>query len=164
MNRVGIFAEGSGATIAILASAVDPRIKVLDVVAPWGDWPTWMADSPFVPQEERADYVKPEFLKKAAALETIDWLPKVQAKKFRFQDMMFDPTTPKASKVKLHGAVPPSTSLIVYNTPEEFNAARNHNKVMDWDHAALNGLSDQKQTTTADSCCSTRSTSYASKN
>src|SRR5208337_3439650 len=39
MNRVGIFGQGSGATIAILASAVDPRIKVLDVLDPWGDWP-----------------------------------------------------------------------------------------------------------------------------
>ena len=29
MNRVGMFAQGSGASIAILTSAVDPRIKVL---------------------------------------------------------------------------------------------------------------------------------------
>ena len=66
MNRVGMFAQGSGASIAILASAVDPRIKVLEALDPWGDWPTWMATSPFVPEDERADYVKPEFLKKAS--------------------------------------------------------------------------------------------------
>ena len=45
MERVGMFAQGSGASIAILASAADPRIKVLDVLDPWGDWPTWMATS-----------------------------------------------------------------------------------------------------------------------
>jgi hypothetical protein len=55
MTRVGMFTQGSGASIGILASAVDPRIKVLDALDPWGDWPTWMATSPFVPQKERAE-------------------------------------------------------------------------------------------------------------
>jgi hypothetical protein len=77
-----MFTTGSGATIGILASAVDPRIKVLDTLDPWGDWPTWMASSPFVPEEERAEYVKPEFLEKAAPLDPIVCLPKIQAKKF----------------------------------------------------------------------------------
>ena len=44
MSRVGMLTQGSGASIAILASAVDPRIKVLDAIDPWGDWPTWMAE------------------------------------------------------------------------------------------------------------------------
>src|SRR5260370_10713091 len=83
VNRVGVFTQGSGASIAILASAVDSRIRVLDALDPWGDWPTWMATSPFVPAEERADYVKPAFLQKVAPLEPIDWLPKTQAKKFQ---------------------------------------------------------------------------------
>ena len=96
MSRVGMFTQGSGASIGILTSAVDPRIKVLDALDPWGDWPTWMATSPFVPEEERAEYVKPEFLKKAAALEPIDWLPRVQAKKFRLQDATFELNTPKS--------------------------------------------------------------------
>src|SRR5450755_998938 len=73
MTRVGMFTQGSGASIGILASAVDPRIKVLDAVDPWGVWPIWMATSPFVPEDERPDYVKPEFLKKASTLEPADW-------------------------------------------------------------------------------------------
>ena len=59
------------ASIAILASAVDSRIRALDVLDPWGDWPTWIATSPFVPEDERTDYMKPEFLKKAATLEPV---------------------------------------------------------------------------------------------
>jgi hypothetical protein len=140
LNRVGVFAEGSGASIAILASAVDPRIKVLDTVAPWGDWPTWLSTSPFVPENERADYVKPEFLKKVSTLEPLDWLPKIQAKKFRLQDEGFDPVTPKVSKEKLRAAAPAGSLVVVYNTKQEFNAARNHNKVMDWMHAELQAL------------------------
>jgi hypothetical protein len=142
MNRVAVVAQGSGASVGILASAVDPRIKVLDVVAPWGDWPTWFTNSPFVPKEERADYVKPEFLKRVAGLDPVDWLPKVQAKKFRFQDATFETTTPKAAKEKLRAAVPASATVAIYNTTEEFNAARNHNKVMEWTYDSLRVIPD----------------------
>ncbi len=36
MSRVGLYTQGSGASIGILASAVDPRIKVLDAMDPVG--------------------------------------------------------------------------------------------------------------------------------
>jgi hypothetical protein len=107
MSRVGMFAQGSGASIAILSSAVDPRIKVLEALDPWGDWPIWMATSPFVPADERADYVKPEFLGRIAALEPLEWLPKIQAKKFRLDDEIFDTVTPRAAKEQLRAATPP---------------------------------------------------------
>lgn len=142
MDRVGIFAEGSGASIAILASAVDPRIKVIDAVDPWGDWPTWMATSPFVPEDERPDYVKPEYLQKVAALEPVEWLPKIQAKKFRLQDAIFETTTPKASKEKLRAAAPPATTIVVYKDLQEYRAAINGNKQMDWMHRELRTLPD----------------------
>jgi hypothetical protein len=132
MNRVGMFGQGSGASIAILASAVDPRIKVLDVLDPWGDWPTWIATSPFVPEEERADYVKPEFLKKAAALEPVEWLPKIQAKKFRFQQNLFETDTPKAAKEKLRAAVPAGTTFVFYKTVPEFKAAFPNSTNLGW--------------------------------
>jgi len=140
MSRVGMFGQGSGASIAILASAVDPRIKVLDVLDPWGDWPTWMATSPFVPEEERAAYVKPEFLKKAAALETLDWLPKIQAKKVRFQQTIFETDTPKAVKEKLRAAVPAGTTVVLYNTPQEFKAAFPNSSNLEWIRHELKSL------------------------
>ncbi|MBV9573353.1 MAG: alpha/beta hydrolase, partial [Acidobacteriales bacterium] len=64
MDRVGMFADGSGATIAILAASVDDRIKALDLLDPWGDWPDWMAKSTIVPEKERADYLQPAFLQR----------------------------------------------------------------------------------------------------
>src|SRR5271163_2157567 len=114
MNRVGMFTQGSGASIAILASGVDPRIKVLEALDPWGDWPTWMATSPFVPENERAEYVKLEFLKKVAPLEPVEWLPKIQAKKFRLDDELFDTNTPKAAQEKLRAAAPAGTTVMLY--------------------------------------------------
>src|SRR5258708_20207698 len=108
MSGVGMYAQESGASIAILPLGVARRIKVLDTIDPWGDWPTWMATSPFVPEEERAEYVKPEFLKKAAALEPVEWLPKIQAKKFRLQDAVFELNTPNPSKQNLPASLPPT--------------------------------------------------------
>jgi hypothetical protein len=132
MTRVGMFTQGSGASIGILTSAVDPRIKVLDALDPWGDWPTWMNTSPFVPEEERAQYIKPEFLKKAAALDPVDWLPKIQAKKFRLQDAIFEPNTPKRAKEKLRAALPAGATLAIYRTPDEFNEIVRNKRELEW--------------------------------
>ena len=68
MSRVGMFGERSGGSIGILAAAVDPRIKVLDVLNPWGDWPEWMTKSTRIPEDEGPNCVKPEFLKKFSDL------------------------------------------------------------------------------------------------
>jgi hypothetical protein len=132
MSQVGMFGQGSGGSIAIMASAVDPRIKVLDVLDPWGDWSVWLAKSPFVPENERANYVTPEFLKKVAALEPVDWLPKIQAKKFRFQDAVFDIKTPKAAQETLRAAAPAGTRFVFFQTAKEFDAIFQNSVNLDW--------------------------------
>ena len=132
MNRIGMYAQGSGATIAILASAIDARIRALDIIDPWGDWPTWMAQSPFVPEEERSNYTQPEFLKKVAALEPLEWLPKVQATSFRLQDAIFELNTPTTSKNKLRAAVPARGTVVVYKTPQEFNEVVRRERELEW--------------------------------
>jgi hypothetical protein len=144
MNRVGMFGQGSGASIALLASAVDPRIKVLDILDPWGDWPTWMATSPFVPEDEQANFVKPDFLKKAAVLEPIEWLPKVQAKKLRLQQNLFETDTPKASKEKLRAAIPSGTPVVLYKTVGEFNAAFPNSTNLEWIEHELHSLPNRR--------------------
>jgi hypothetical protein len=145
MSRVGMFGQGSGASIAILASAADSRIKVLDVLDPWGDWPTWMASSPFVPEDERREYVKPEFLKKAALLEPITWLPKVQAKRFRLQDAWFESNTPIPCKGKLRTAVPHGATVSIYRTPEDFNAVVRTHRDLEWIKGELKSIPEKQQ-------------------
>jgi hypothetical protein len=143
MERVGMFAQGSGASIGILASAVDPRIKVVDAVDPWGDWPDWLAASPVVPEAERAAYLKPEFLKKVAPLDPVMWLPKIQARKFRLQEAMFAPTTPKVVKEKLREAVstePSRVTTVVYQTQEETKSVITGNNVLAWIEHELQSL------------------------
>ena len=145
MDRVGMFAQDSGASIAILSSAVDPRIKVLDAVDPWGDWPDWLASSPVVPEAERAAYLKPEFLKKVAPLDPVTWLPKVQARKFRLQEAMFAPSTPRAAKEKLRKAVSTDSgrvTTVIYQTQEETKPVIAGNKVLEWMQHELQSLAE----------------------
>jgi len=132
MNRVGVFAQGSGASIAILASGVDPRIKVLEALDPWGDWPKWLAASPFVPEGERAGYLNPEFLEKVAPLDPIDWMPRIQAKRLRLDIEAFDTVTPKIAREKLQTSVPPRSNVERYKTVEDFKAAFADGKNLEW--------------------------------
>ena len=144
MDRVGMFSQGSGASIGILTSAVEPRIKVLDALDPWGDWPAWMKDSPIIPEEERADFVKPEFLKRVAGLEPIDWLPRVQAKRFRLQDATFETNTPTSAKEKLRAAVPQGSTVVIYPTVEKFNAVIQNGRELDWIKNEVRSLPTQE--------------------
>ena len=70
MNRVGMFGQGSGGTIALLAAAADDRIRAVDVLDPRG-----LAGlaSPIArrPGKERANYLKPEFLTRVAPLDPV---------------------------------------------------------------------------------------------
>jgi hypothetical protein len=132
MTRVGMFAQGSGASIAILASAVDPRIKVLEALDPWGDWPTWLATSSFVPENERSQYLKPEFLKKVDTLEPLSFLPMIKANKLRLDHELFDKQTPRAVKEKLQAAVPVGATVVLYENFDDFKAAFRDGKNLAW--------------------------------
>ena len=100
-TRIGMFGVGSGGTIAILAAAADPRIKTIDVIDPWGDWPDWMAKSSLVPEAERPNYLTPEFLKKVAPLDPLEWLPRLKSQKVRIQQVLDDSVTPRAVQQRI---------------------------------------------------------------
>ncbi len=78
MDRVGMFGKGSGASIAILAAHADPRIKTLDLLDPWGDWPEWLKESPLVGEDERSKFLTPEFLKSVTTLDPVAYLPSLK--------------------------------------------------------------------------------------
>jgi hypothetical protein len=99
-----------------------------------------MATSPFVPEDEQANFVKPEFLQKVAVLDPVEWLPKVQAKKLRLQQNLFETDTPKTSKEKLRAAVPAGTPIVLYKTVAEFNAAFPNSTDLEWIEHELRSL------------------------
>jgi hypothetical protein len=106
MDRVAMYAQGSGATIGVLAASVDPRIQVLDLLNPWGDWPDWLKQSAWVPENERPDYVRPEFLEKVAALDPVQVLPKLTTPVVRLQQVRDDRITPTEAREKIAAALP----------------------------------------------------------
>ncbi|WP_446744585.1 alpha/beta hydrolase family protein [Silvibacterium acidisoli] len=112
-TRVGMLGENSGATIAILAAAADPRIKFVDAINPWGDWPDWLKESKVIPEPERAAYLKPEFLEKVAMLDPIKYLPQLGGR-VRIEQVATDPMTPGDVQAKIAASMASSNDVMHY--------------------------------------------------
>jgi hypothetical protein len=132
LNRVGMFGAGSGATIAILAAVADPRIKALDLLDPWGDWPDWMAGSSLIPDVERPDYLKPEFLQRVSALDPVRRLPQLNSRDIRLQHVMDDSATPAICKRRIESAAPPSAQIIHYENTRALFSAASGGRLFQW--------------------------------
>jgi hypothetical protein len=132
MTKVGMFGEGSGGTIAILSAAVDPRIKTIDLLDPWGDWPDWMAKSELIPEEERPNYVKPEFLKRVAPFDPVQWLPQLTSQHVRIQQVMDDSVTPKAAKERIESVAPHAAQVVRFDSTRDFFGAVSGGRIFQW--------------------------------
>jgi cephalosporin-C deacetylase-like acetyl esterase len=141
VSRAGMFGEGSGAAIAILAAAKDSRIMALDLVDPWGDWPDWLAKSTLVPGDERTAYVKPEFLQKAAPFDPIRWLGRIKVP-VRLQYLSNPEVTPQSARDRIVAAAP-SQAVVIPRTSalEQYKTARL--KFFDWIKDQLRPASEQ---------------------
>jgi dienelactone hydrolase len=132
MKRVGIFGEGSGGTIAILAAAADPRIRAVDALDPWGDWPQFLAKSPIVLADpNHAKYVTPEFLKKVAPLDPVKWLPKLKVP-VRVQLVRENGNTPLSCKEKIAAAVPKQGEVARFEDVSALGKRENRGRLFDW--------------------------------
>jgi hypothetical protein len=133
MTKVGMFGQGSGATIAILAAATDQRIKAIDVLDPWGDWPDWMAQSKRIPEEERPNFVRPEFLKRVAPFDPLVWLGKLKSRPMRLQDATYERDTPQVAKRLMEEALPRTAQIVRYEDVKAFNEkAVAEGKMVNW--------------------------------
>ncbi len=134
MSRVGIFADGSGGSIAILTASVDPRIKALDLFDPWGDWPDWMAHSRLIQiEDERKTYMQPEFLKKVANFDPVNYLPQLKTQAIRLQFLDTDGITTKTPRKHMEEAAPPQAKIVHYaDGKEAVKAAGENGELFDW--------------------------------
>jgi len=131
-DHVGVFGSGSGATIAILAASVDPRIKAVDALQPWGDWPTWLAKSSLVPETERATYLKPEFLARVAPYDPTQWFGRVQTKALRIQFVLDDKVTPAAAVQDMRKSVPSSVQVLEFETARQQYEVMRGGRAFEW--------------------------------
>lgn len=112
-TRVGMFGAGSGATIGILAAAVDPRIKALDLLDPWGDWPDWFEKSTLVPDDERRKYLTPDFLTKAEPFDPTQWFRKLKIP-VRLQYLSEPAVTSSIARQRIGSAAPARATVVPY--------------------------------------------------
>ena len=116
MDRIGMFGQSSGATVALLAAAADSRIKAVDALDPWGDWPDWLAKSDVIGDDpHKDDYVKPEFLKKVANLDPVKYLPDLKNTKIRIQQVG-DWGNPIETQDKIKEAAPKQAEVVRFAT------------------------------------------------
>ena len=132
VSNVGMFGTGSGGTIAILAAAADSRIKAIDVLNPWGDWPDWMAKSAIIPENERPNFVKQEFLARVAPLDPVQWLPQLKTQRVRMQNLADDTVTPQAAKERLESATPATAKIVHFNDTRDFYRATAAGRLFQW--------------------------------
>jgi hypothetical protein len=133
ISRVGIFGQGSGGTIAILSAAVDPRLKAVDVMDPWGDWPVWMAQSQLIPEQERGTYTSADFLKGAAPLDPLVWLQRLEGRAFRLQENLFDRSDPETVRREFEAAAAGRAAIVKYSDLGEYKEKVTSNgKMLDW--------------------------------
>lgn len=122
MKRVGMYGQGSGGTIAILASTVDKRIRALDVLTPWGDWPRFFAQGQYSTADKRAKFLAPEFQSQIAPFDPVTVIPRVQAKSVRIQDVRQSGRMPDGSQEKLEAAAPPTAIINQYGDMASLSA------------------------------------------
>ena len=132
MNRVGMFGESSGGTVAILAAVADPRIKVVDALEPWADWPDFLAKSPVVEDDPKhEDYVKPEFLKKVANLDPVKWLPELKIP-VRVQLVRDSEALPIECKEKIGAAAPKQAEVVRFASFNDLGTREGQGRLFRW--------------------------------
>lgn len=132
MSRVGMFGQGSGASIAILAAGADPRIKALDLLNPWGDWPAWLQGSAVIPDADRPRFAQTAFAKSVAPLDPAIWLPRLTGRKVRLIQVKDDATTPAVCRAALAKAAPVGTQYVQYDTNLALYGALGQGRLFSW--------------------------------
>ena len=134
MGNVGVFGVGAGGTIAVMAASVDSRIKAIDLLDPWGDWPVWMQKSAVIPDEERPAYVKPEFLKRVADFDPVKLLPGLKTPRIRLNHLNDDfPSTPEEAKKQMEATLPPTAEHRRFETSIAFySEVASDGREFDW--------------------------------
>jgi hypothetical protein len=132
IDHVGMFSQGSGATVAILAASVEPRIRALDALQPWGAWPMWMATSSLIPDAERANYVRHDFLAGIATLDPVNQLGHLSTSSIRVQFVGDDSITSVAAVKQITQAAASRDQVVEYPTSLAQYNVLSGGRTFDW--------------------------------
>jgi len=141
-THAGIFGQGSGGAIAILAAAAEPRLRAVDTLNPWGDWPDFLAQSTIIPEDERATYLTPEFLAKVKPLEPADRETKLKDGALRLQYITGNPFVPELAmqhmeSVASYDTSAPHFTVTRYKDMQDLYQQNDGGKLYSWIKARL---------------------------
>ena len=142
LNRIGIYGQGSGGAIALLAASVDKRIQAVDVLDPWGDWPDWFAKANDFPENQRATYLATEFQQKLEPLEPANILKSLTDRKLRIQ-FNDDNGEPDEAVKKLQAAAPVNAEVHRFHTGQEMFNAYSGGRLFVWMAQQLHATAPQ---------------------
>jgi len=131
-RRIGMFGQGSGATIALLAAAADSRIKAVDAVNPWCDFPQWITHTSHVTEDERPQLMKEEFLKRLEPLDPVRWIGRLSGRKVRLQIIGGQDKVPQSCLEKLAQSAPPNCEVLRYPDPRAHQREDGHSPHHAW--------------------------------
>jgi len=131
-TKIGMFGAGSGGTIAILSAATDSRIQAIDLLDPWGDWPDWMAKSSIIPENERSNLTKTDFLQEIDWLDPVRWLPQLRLQHLRIEHVLDDEVTPLVAKNKMESLAPKIATVVRYDNTGEFFHSVSGGRIFQW--------------------------------
>jgi cephalosporin-C deacetylase-like acetyl esterase len=138
LTRAGIFGQGSGGTIAILTAAIDPRLKAVDVMDPWGDWPVWLAESPLIPNQERTAFQDSAFLSRVAPLDPLTWLARLDGRPLRLQEALFDLSIPETVRKHFEVAATGKATIVEYRDASEYREkVATNGRMLSWIESQL---------------------------
>lgn len=142
MNRIGMFGQGSGGAIAVLAAAADPRIKAIDLLEPWGDWPVWLDKSSVVKDDPDKDrYTKKDFLDKVKPLEPVKWLPTLKSTKIRIQQVLdYDDSVPQQCQDRIKAAAPKKALVDRFDSTVQLATVEGGGRMFDWIRTEVTNL------------------------
>ncbi len=150
MSRIGMFGQGSGGTIAILAAAADSRIKAIDLLEPWGNWPVWLAKSSVVQEDpDKARYTRKEFLNKVAPLDPVRWLPTLKTAKIRMQQVADNDSVPTECQDRLKKAAPKRAQVERFDSVAQMTTVEGGGRLFDWIKERVRTASPDKPTKVA---------------
>lgn len=130
-SRIGMFGMGSGATIAVLAASVDRRIKAIDLINPWADWPSWMKTAAIVDKQDRQRFAAKPFLAKIAKFDPITVLPTLKIP-VRMNLVGGDPNLPDSIQGKLANRISAKGKVNEFGDGGDFYRATSGGKLFEW--------------------------------
>ena len=88
--------------------------------------------SSLIPESERPNYLKPEFLRKVVPLDPLVWLPQLKSQHIRLQQVLDDSVTPKAVQKRIRAAAPKAAQVVTFNSTKQFSRAESGDKISQW--------------------------------